>query len=163
MVPGDRSPSDLMVASWADVTSAVAEIAGGWRSARSERQARRSLDGSDFARLADAGFLRVAVPEAHGGLWRNVAESTRPTCELLRMLARADSSVALVSSMHPAVVGFWLARPDPARTEWTAQRDAVFAAAAGGAQWGTITSEPGSGGDIFRTKAVARGDGRGRR
>lgn len=145
-----------VAASWADVTAAVAEITGEWRSDRSERQARRALDGSDFARLADAGFLRVAVPEDGGGLWRNVAESTRPTCELLRTLARADSSVALVSSMHPAVVGFWLALPDPARPEWSAQRDAVFASAAGGAQWGTITSEPGSGGDIFRTKAIAR-------
>ena len=35
------------------------------------------------------------------------------------------------------------------------QRRAVFASATAGEQWGTITSEPGSGGDIARTKAKA--------
>jgi alkylation response protein AidB-like acyl-CoA dehydrogenase len=36
-----------------------------------------------------------------------------------------------------------------------AQRKAVFASALAGQQWGTITSEPGSGGDIMKTKARA--------
>ncbi len=147
-----------MTVTWAELTSRVEEVASDWRVARPERQARRNLDPADFARLVDAGLLRAAVPEEQGGLWRSVAESTRPVAETLRTLAGADPSVALVSSMHPAVLGFWLATPDPARSLWTEQRDAVFASAANGSQWGTITSEPGSGGDILRTKSQAHPD-----
>ena len=113
---------------------------------------------ADFARLNDAGFLLVAVPEEGGGLWRSVAETTRPICEVLRTLAAADPSVALVASMHPAVLAFWLAKPDPSREAWTEQREAVCATAADGLQWGTITSEPGSGGDMLRTKSLAEPD-----
>jgi len=76
-------------------------------------------------------------------------------CEVLRRLGAADSSVALVSAMHPAVVAFWLLSPDPLQPAWEAQRRAVFASAAAGEQWGTITSEPGSGGDILRTRTRA--------
>lgn len=93
-----------------------------------------------------------------GGHWRSVAESTRGIARILRDLGGADPSAALVSSMHPAVVGFWLAPPDPGRPAWTEQRQAVFAAAREGLQWGTVTSEPGSGGDISRTKAEAVAD-----
>lgn len=85
-----------------------------------------------------------------------MAASTRAICEGLRQLAGADPSVALVASMHPAVVAFWLASPDESQPEWEQQRQAVFASAAAGEQWGTITSEPGSGGDINRTRASAR-------
>jgi alkylation response protein AidB-like acyl-CoA dehydrogenase len=53
-------------------------------------------------------------------------------------------------------VGFWLAPADPDASTWSAQRDAVCASAAEGFQWGTITSEPGSGGDISRTKSIAK-------
>jgi alkylation response protein AidB-like acyl-CoA dehydrogenase len=60
--------------------------------------------------------------------------------------------------MHPAVVGFWLASVDESNRAWCTQRDAVFATAADGLQWGTITSEPGSGGDIARTTATAASD-----
>lgn len=138
----------------ADVEVGVAAIAEDWRAARPERQARRHLDPADFARLRDAGFLRTVVPEEMGGLWRSVPESTGPLCSLLRSLGAADPSVALVSAMHPAVVGFWLA-PQSTSPAWVEQRDAVLQSAADGRQWGTITSEPGSGGDIARTKATA--------
>ena len=147
-----------MSLSWSALNSDISEIAGEWRSQRPDRQARRGLDPADFSRLANAGFLRTAVPEDMGGLWRSVTETTRPICELLRTLAAADPSVALVSSMHPAVLGFWLAKPDETRAAWTEQRAAAFATAADGQQWGTITSEPGSGGDILRTKAQALPD-----
>ena len=143
-----------MADAWADVEAAIGEIAGDWRAARAERQRRRHLDAGDFARLRDAGLLSTVVPESMGGLWRSVPETTPRVCELLRTLGRADPSVALVSAMHPAVVGFWLA-PESDEPAWTEQRTAVFASARDGRQWGTITSEPGSGGDIARTKAVA--------
>jgi alkylation response protein AidB-like acyl-CoA dehydrogenase len=141
------------------VESAIAAIATDWKGDRAARQARRHLDQADFDALRGAGYLELVVPESMGGLWRSVAESTRAISGVLRTLARADSSVALVSSMHPAVVGFLLAHADPGRPAWTEQRDAVFATAKQGLQWGTITSEPGSGGDIARTKSIAEADG----
>jgi alkylation response protein AidB-like acyl-CoA dehydrogenase len=131
------------------------EVAEGWRAARAERQIRRHLEPVDFAALRDAGFLRMAVPVDEGGSWRDTATSTRPVCEVLRTLAGGDPSVALVASMHPAVLAFWLTVPDPTEPAWEAQRRSVFASAAAGEQWGTITSEPGSGGDIARTRSTA--------
>jgi alkylation response protein AidB-like acyl-CoA dehydrogenase len=122
----------------------VREIAAEWAAARSERQKRRHLDRADFDRLRDAGFLLTGAPVEQGGLWDGVARSTRPYCEILRALARGDSSVALVSSMHPAVLVFWLATPEaeaPFAEAWKAQRQHVAQTALDGAWWGTITSE----------------------
>jgi alkylation response protein AidB-like acyl-CoA dehydrogenase len=138
-----------------DVAAAITALADTWRGQRAERQARRHLEQADFDALRDAGFLRLAVPEGQGGCWRSLPESTRAVAEVLRTMARADSSVALVSSMHPAVLGFWLARSDATFPAWEEQRAAVFETALAGHQWGTITSEPGSGGDLNKTKAVA--------
>jgi alkylation response protein AidB-like acyl-CoA dehydrogenase len=146
-----------MTLSWDSLGQLLAAVTDDWRAARPERQSRRHLDGADFGRLRDAGFLRTVVPEAMGGLWRSLPDSTADVALALRRLAAADPSVALVASMHPAVVGFWLtpASDEPA---WCEQREAVCASAADGRQWGTITSEPGSGGDIAQTKAVATPD-----
>ena len=126
-----------------------------WKPQRSERQARRSLDRADFVELRDAGFLRTVVPEGMGGLWRDAPSSARMVCDLLRLLATADPAVALVAAMHPAVVAFWLLNPAPDQPAWEQQQRSVYASAMAGEQWGTITSEPGSGGDIGRTKSTA--------
>ncbi len=134
---------------------AVAAATAPWREQRAERLARRHLDHEDFALLADAGYLRLAVPEAQGGTFRSAAGSTREIAGCLRSLAGLDPSVALVASMHPTVLGFWLVNPDPSQPGWEAQRVAVFETAHAGAQWGTVTSEPGSGGDITKTRTVA--------
>jgi alkylation response protein AidB-like acyl-CoA dehydrogenase len=139
----------------AAVSDAVAEIAASWTAERAERQQRRHLDRADFDRLRDAGLLQLIAPVAQGGLWRSVVESTRALCETYRTLARSDPSVALVSTMHPAVIAFWLCSPDAGQPEWEEQRAAAFVSAVDGDQWGTITSEPGSGGDIAKTKSVA--------
>ena len=147
-----------MTPTLAGVGEGVSEIAAAWKADRSARQARRHLEQADFDALRDTGFLQLVVPEAMGGTWRSVPESTRGIATILRALAGADSSVALVSSMHPAVIGFWLAPGDPGRPAWTAQVAAVCETAREGLQWGTITSEPGSGGDISRTKSTARAD-----
>jgi alkylation response protein AidB-like acyl-CoA dehydrogenase len=148
-----------MTATVASLREGVGSIVEAWKPQRSERQARRSLDRADFDQLRDVGFWRAVVPEESGGLWCDTATSARTVCDLLRLLARADPSVALVSAMHPSVVAFWLFNPDPTQPEWESQRQAVFASAAAGEQWGTITSEPGSGGDIARTKATAERNG----
>jgi len=142
--------------SFDELDAGIGEIAAVWTGQRAERQRRRHLEPADFAALAHAGFLRAAAPAAHGGFWESVAASTRPTCVALRTLAAADPSVALVASMHPAVLGYWLATSDATQPAWEAQRAAVAATAVAGQQWGTITSEPGSGGDIMKTRARAR-------
>jgi alkylation response protein AidB-like acyl-CoA dehydrogenase len=144
-----------MAANIAEVAASVSEIAAKWRGDRSARQGRRHLERSDFEELRAAGLLLLPAPVATGGLWQDRATSVRPMCEIYRALAAGDPSVALVSSMHPAVIAFWLARPDPSQPDWEAQRQAVFESAVAGEQWGTITSEPGSGGDITRTRSVA--------
>jgi alkylation response protein AidB-like acyl-CoA dehydrogenase len=139
----------------ADLERSIDEIAARWRADRVERQTRRHLDRQDFDLLRDAGLLKLAAPRAVGGLWESAESSARTACELYRRLGSADPSVALVSCMHPAVIAFWLSSPDPSQPDWEEQRRAVFASAAAGEQWGTITSEPGSGGDISRTRATA--------
>ena len=142
----------------------VREIAEGFAAQRSERQQLRSLNLGDFDRLREAGFLLTGVPAAEGGLWQSAAHSTRGICEILRTLARGDSSVALVSSMHPAVLAFWLASPKAEggdQQAWDRQRAEVFGTVLAGNWWGTITSEPGSGGDIAKTRTAARRDGQG--
>ena len=53
---------------------------------------------------------------------------------------------------------FWTGAPEapePFRTAWADQRAEVLASAMDGHFWGTITSEPGSGGDIMQTRTRA--------
>jgi alkylation response protein AidB-like acyl-CoA dehydrogenase len=140
---------------FAELSAGVDELTARWAEQRAERQTRRSLDAADFQALADAGFLRTMAPVELGGMWRDVPTSVRPLCSVLRTLAGADASVALVSAMHPAVISFWQASPDPDQPRWEDQRHAVASTARDGSQWGTVTSEPGSGGDIARTRTAA--------
>jgi alkylation response protein AidB-like acyl-CoA dehydrogenase len=145
------------------VRDEVAALATGFAGQRGERQARDRLDPADLDALAAAGLLRTGLPASRGGLWRDLPSSIRGICEIYRALARGDSSLALTTSMHPAVLAFWLATPEvpvPDAERWRRQRDLVFDTVEDGAWWGTITSEPGSGGDVSRTRSVAvRGDG----
>jgi alkylation response protein AidB-like acyl-CoA dehydrogenase len=146
------------------VLANVSRVAAGFARDRAARQRRRGLERADFAALTEAGFLLTGVPEDQGGLWRDVASSTRPISELLRVLGRADPSLALVCSMHPAVISFWLAQPPaPAAyaAAWSEQLRWVASTALAGHVWGTITSEPGSGGDVARSRAIARKAGSG--
>jgi alkylation response protein AidB-like acyl-CoA dehydrogenase len=142
-----------------EIQTRVARVAGEFAQDRPARQLRRHLDNDDFRKLADAGFLLTGVPAARGGLWTDLAHTTRPVSELLRTIARADASVALVASMHPAVLSFWLCQTDPPREyrdAWLQQSELVAQTALDGHWWGTITSEPGSGGDVGKTKTVAK-------
>jgi alkylation response protein AidB-like acyl-CoA dehydrogenase len=145
-----------------EVREAVAAVGERFAGERRERQGRTTLDRADFDALGAAGYLLTGVPEAAGGLWAGPERTTRLTVGLLRSIARGDSSVALVSAMHPAVLSYWLAAPEPAgaaRAAWRAQVEDVTGRAADGDWWGTITSEPGSGGDITRSRATAVPDG----
>jgi len=139
----------------------VRDISAHFSQARSERQRRRELVQADFDQLREAGFLLTVVPTDQGGTWESVARSTRPICETLRTLAHGDSSVALVCAMHPGVIvsAGWLTIPVAPlsfREAWEAQRRWVFQTAREGHWWGTIASEPGSGGDVSKTQTIAR-------
>jgi alkylation response protein AidB-like acyl-CoA dehydrogenase len=141
------------------VQARVAEVAERFARNRPERQLRRHLDAADFDELARAGYLLTGVPADMGGLWVDIQTSTRPISEILRTIARADPSVALVSSMHPAVLSFWLCQPqapEPHTAAWRDQIRYVAQTALDGCWWGTITSEPGSGGDVGKTRTIAK-------
>jgi alkylation response protein AidB-like acyl-CoA dehydrogenase len=61
--------------------------------------------------------------------------------------------------MHATVVSFWSCYvdvPSDFKSEWERQCEEVFSGVKSGAWWGTITSEPGSGGDIRKSKAKAK-------
>lgn len=146
------------------VRDAIGKVAATFAEQRRERQQRTELHREDFDLLLDAGLHLTGLPASRGGLWRSVPESTREIAELYRALAGGDSSVALVAAMHPAVLAFWLAIEEVDESHqaaWDAQRAAMFDTVDAGEWWGTITSEPGSGGDVTRsrTKAVRGADG----
>ena len=137
----------------------MTELSARFASERAERQQRRALERADFDALTDAGFHLTGVPPDMGGINGGVQDFTRPLCEMLRILAKGDPSVSLVASMHPAVIGGWLEveeAPSPFAKAWEEQRRTVFETARDGCWWGTIISEPGSGGDPSRSRAVAK-------
>ena len=142
----------------------VRELSTEFAGERNERQRRRELVQADFDRLKDTGFLLTGVPVVQGGIWESFQRSNRTICEMLKTLAQGDSSIALVAAMHPAVLitTGWLTLPEapqPYRADWDKQRRWAFQTAQDGQQWGTIMSEPGSGGDTAKTKATARPSG----
>jgi alkylation response protein AidB-like acyl-CoA dehydrogenase len=140
-----------------DLLANIGEISRRFAADRRRRQQRRELDPLDIIALKDAGFHLSAVPEDHGGWWQSPQRSVRAQCDALRLLAQGDASVALVASMHPSVLTFWR-DPDPPKTggpAWEKQKRQVFGTVIDNAWWGTITSEPGSGGDISQTRARA--------
>lgn len=140
----------------------VRELSARFAAERRERQQRRELAAADFAQLREAGFPLTGVPVDQGGVWESVPQSTRPLCELLRTLAHGDAAIALVCAMHPTVLSFWLTKPevpDPFQVAWETQRRHIFQRVREGAWWGTISSEPGSGGDVTKTQTIARPGG----
>ncbi|TAH24808.1 MAG: hypothetical protein EAZ07_08825 [Cytophagales bacterium] len=126
---------------------------------RVKRQLRRNLHEEDFEKIRATGFLLLTVPKEMGGIYDGLKKTIRPICTALKILAHGDSSVALVSSMQSAVLANWLEHksvPKEYESEWNLQRKEIFDGVLHhGHRWGTITSEPGSGGDIAKTKAIA--------
>lgn len=142
----------------AQILSGLEAVAADFAADRKNRQARTHLDRADFDRLAEAGFLNTGIPKAEGGLWSGLQDSVRLYSEIVRTIAKGDPSVALVSAMHPSVLVFWLASekaPGPENDAWQEQRNWCFDTARQGHFWGTLISEPGSGGDIMKTRTLA--------
>ena len=142
-----------------EVVENIKELSARFAQERGERHRRRALEKDDFDALFDAGFHLTGAPPEMGGINGGVTEFTRPLCEMLRILAKGDPSVSLVASMHPAVLGGWLEVPEappPYTDAWEKQRRTIFETALEGCWWGTIISEPGSGGDPSKSRAVAK-------
>ncbi|HVO13931.1 MAG TPA: acyl-CoA dehydrogenase family protein [Alphaproteobacteria bacterium] len=147
-----------------EVRRTVEAVAQQWAPDMPARLRRQALDPADFATLKDAGLHLTGVPEAMGGAWHGARRSTRPTGAMFRALARVDPSVALVGTMHPTVLSLWLEDPiDPPADPraWRDQRERVLSAAKAGHWFGTVSSEPGGGGDLLATRATASRDGKG--
>jgi alkylation response protein AidB-like acyl-CoA dehydrogenase len=145
----------------ASVHENIAAVADRWSTELGPRLRRQSLDRADFATLRDAGLTLTGVPADMGGVWHGPERSTRPVGAMFRTLARVDPSVALVATMHTTVLNFWLeepAEPSMATDAWRDQRDRVLSTAKSGHWFGTISSEPGGGGDLMATRAVAQRD-----
>ena len=134
----------------------LASVAAGFSKDVISRQRRRQLDPYDFDKLKETGFLLTGVPADQGGLWKGPARSARAYSQMVRTIAHGDPSVALVASMHPAVTGFFLGveSVDDEPVAWRVQRQWVIESAREH-WWGTVTSEPGSGGDILKTRSIA--------
>ncbi len=140
------------------VLQRIALVAERFKTDALARGQRDALVRTDFDALAEAGFLRLGLPAARGGLWHGLAGSARAYGRIIRCLANGDPAVALVASMHPTVLCYWMTTAEAASDEqaaWTAQREWVFDTVEQGHWWGTLTSEPGSGGDILRTRTRA--------
>jgi alkylation response protein AidB-like acyl-CoA dehydrogenase len=136
----------------------VAALAAEWLPQRDERLRRTALDPADFEALGDAGFTLTAVPAGMGGAWRGLAASGRAIAGMCRTLARVDPSLALVATMHPTVLTAWSVEPDTPPADAAAydeQRARVLEAARAGSWFGTVSSEPGSGGDLWATRTAA--------
>lgn len=139
----------------ASILENVPKLAREWGEEREDRQRRTKADPADFQRLRDLGIPLMAVPVEFGGTWESLAQSARPICTMLRALAAGDPSITLSSAMHQGVLSSWRIPtvPEPYAEGWQKQRREVFDTVVGGAWWGTIVSEPGSGGDTGRTRS----------
>jgi hypothetical protein len=133
------------------------KLASEWASQRSDRQQCTKADPADFNSLRKIGVPLLAVPAEFGGTWESLSQSARPICTMLRTLAQGDPSITLASAMHQLVLSSWRIPtvPEPYAQSWAKQRREVFQTVLDGAWWGTIVSEPGSGGDTGLTRAVA--------
>ncbi len=132
-------------------------LAQEWAATRAQRQERTQADPADYDRLRQVGVHMMAVPVEFGGTWESLAQTARPFCRMLRTLAQGDASITLASAMHQLVLSSWRipSVPEPYTALWKQQRQEVFQTVQEGCWWGTIISEPGSGGDISRTKSDA--------
>lgn len=133
----------------------VPKLVREWASQRGDRQRRTEADPADYEQLRKLGIPLMAVPVEFGGTWEDISQSARPLCTMLRALAQGDPSITLSSAMHHGVLASWRIPtvPEPYNDGWQKQRKEVFQTVVDGAWWGTIVSEPGSGGDTGLTRA----------
>lgn len=141
----------------ATILEQAARLSRDWASEWPDRQQRTRADPEDFTRLRNLGVPLMAVPTEFGGSWEGLARSARPICTMLRTLAQGDPSITLSSAMHHLVLDSWRrpSVPQPYTEPFDRQRREVFQTVLDGAWWGTLISEPGSGGDVSKTRSEA--------
>lgn len=139
------------------VLAGAAKLSQEWASEWQDRQQRTKGDPEDFKRLRDLGVPFMSVPVEFGGTWESLVQAARPICTVLRTLAQGDPSITLSSAMHHLVLSSWRrpVAPEPYTEAFDKQRREVFQTVKDGAWWGTIISEPGSGGDTSKTSSMA--------
>ncbi|HCG91053.1 MAG TPA: hypothetical protein DEZ08_04365 [Dehalococcoidia bacterium] len=144
----------------ATVTKNAKQIATEWKAQVFERQQRTELQESDYNQLMSINVPLLGVPKEFGGLWTNLQSSGSSICKIIRILASGDPSVALSSTMHQGVLSPWRVGdvPDEYLEQWNTQKSEVFQTVLDGNWWGTIVSEPGSGGDSGLTKTATKLD-----
>jgi len=147
----------------ASILENAPKLALEWASERDDRQQRTEADPADYEQLRQLGIPLMGVPVEFGGFWENLSQSARPMCTMLRMLAKGDPSITLSSAMHQGVLASWRlpSVPEPFNEGFQRQRKEVFETVIGGAWWGTIVSEPGSGGDTGLTRSQCIPDDQG--
>ncbi len=139
------------------ILEAAPDLAQRWAAQRQDRQRRTKADPADFAALRNLGVPLLGVPVEFGGLWESPGKSARAICTMLRILAQGDPSITLSSAMHHLVLSSWRnsSVSEPFASAWAKQRKEVFDTVLDGAWWGTLISEPGSGGDTSLTVSEA--------
>ena len=137
------------------ILDGVPRLAEEWAAQRADRQQRTKGAPADFEQLRKIGIPMMSVPTEFGGTWETQAQSVRPICTMLRALAQGDPSITLASAMHQLVLSSWRvpAVPEPHTEIWAKQRREVFQTVLDGGWWGTIISEPGTGGDTSKSRA----------
>ena len=147
----------------ASILENAPKLALEWASERDDRQQRTEADPADYEQLRQLGIPLMGVPVEFGGFWENLSQSARRMCTMLRMLAKGDPSITLSSAMHQGVLASWRlpSVPEPFNEGFQRQRKEVFETVIGGAWWGTIVSEPGSGGDTGLTRSQCIPDDQG--
>ena len=112
----------------ASILEQAPRLAQEWAAQRSERQERTKGDPADFQRLRELGVNLMAVPVDRGGTWETLAQSARPICTMLRIMAQGDPSTTLSSAMHHLVLSTWRPAdaPEPYTQVWNQQRKEVF-------------------------------------
>jgi alkylation response protein AidB-like acyl-CoA dehydrogenase len=146
---GDPLVTDLKLdlAGVTDLTEAAARLAPRFAARAAAHDAAGSFPAEDFADLRDAGLFGILVPTRLGGAGAGFADYAAVAYEL----ARGSGATALVFNMHASVTGA-MSAVDPALAsalgltrEALAARDALLAAAAGGAWYAVAMSERGVG------------------
>jgi alkylation response protein AidB-like acyl-CoA dehydrogenase len=110
-----------------------------------------TMDSGIVAKLADAGLLGCALPEAYGGMGLD----TVSYCLVMEELGRADSSVRGIVSVNNGLAGKTIARwgTDEQKREW------LPGLCSGGALGCYALTEPGSGSDPASLVTRAERDG----
>ena len=132
------------------------EVSARFATERSERQQRRELVARTSRNSAKPDFSSQGFQSTKAASGRACA-NRRVLCELRTLAHEFFRRVGLRDASDCArLLASQRQVPAPFQAAWEAQRRRIFQTVCEGAWWGTIASEPGSGGDVTKTQAIAR-------